>query len=908
MSVGSTLTVTGKTTLDDTLNLKYTDGLTTPLILANSDLTGEGEEASAILIEVERGTAPNVRIQWNEASDVFEVEGVLSSKSGFQVGTDATAPKVAISTGGVLSFTDASQGAILFNSDLAGGANPENTDDFGITVNRGVLTDAKLYWDESATRWQFETGNVAIQNSLVVDSDAGAGGGVITISAGQITSDSGTLSLNTNVLATTGSVNISNNELILDSDNGNNRATITSSLGTIWFDNENLTTSGNISTTGTGALSVAGTSTLFGGVTLNGANLTINNGLDPLVNKFTVVASSGNTNIEGTLVVKSTTTLHNTLVANADSAVDLGTNAVRWRDIYSDGLTLTDNASIGGTLGVTGISTLTGLLNANGGIAVDGTAFTVADTTGNVVTEGTLVVKSTTELDGNVSIKNGFGGATTFAVTAASGNTSISGTLGVAKTTTINSADGSADFIVQNNGVSKFVVDGEAGNTTTQGTMTIVGNTEVTTGNLTVTQGNLVVTAGGLTLTAGGVSATAAASSFGAVSATSFSQSGATLTLVSGGGAATDAFVSVERGATDAQIKWNETSDKWQVRDVSDGTFYNIVDTNTTLFSLNAGGNNKNFILSDGADTLTISGSGGVSVAHAGNGTVALSLSDSISITSDLTVGGTATFNGATMRLVDTLLYMGLNNASTANNIGFYGQYKTVGDVTQYAGLAYRPLSDKFVLFGSETGLSSTEVSIAPTDSELTSLDLKTLVAVSGVSVKSSSDDTSAKTALLLNSDQTGTPAATEDVSIEVERGDSTNAKITWDEGEDRWMADNGTGTSYGVITAKASEGARYSCVEPTFVTNAYTLSAPTAYENKHAYFLDNGGTAGTLNLFALSGTTYDGYVLQLINKGTNTITVDGDGAQTIGGEATKDISAGATLSLIAYGTAWFII
>jgi hypothetical protein len=55
------------------------------------------------------------------------------------------------------------------------------------------------------------------------------------------------------------------------------------------------------------------------------------------------------------------------------------------------------------TLGVTGITTLTGVLNANGGIAVDTNAFTVADTTGNTAIAGTLGVTGTTTL-GNLTI------------------------------------------------------------------------------------------------------------------------------------------------------------------------------------------------------------------------------------------------------------------------------------------------------------------------------------------------------------------------------------------------------------------------------------------------------------------------------------------------------------------------
>jgi hypothetical protein len=61
------------------------------------------------------------------------------------------------------------------------------------------------------------------------------------------------------------------------------------------------------------------------------------------------------------------------------------------------------NTTLTGTLGVTGATTLTGALAANGGIAVDTNAFTVADTTGNTAIAGTLNVTGTTTL-GNLTI------------------------------------------------------------------------------------------------------------------------------------------------------------------------------------------------------------------------------------------------------------------------------------------------------------------------------------------------------------------------------------------------------------------------------------------------------------------------------------------------------------------------
>ena len=221
-SFDATVSITGDTTLDASLKIKYIDGLTTPLILANSDRTGNGEEADALLIEVERGAESNAKIKWDETSNVFEFDKTLSAEANFQVGTDASNPTATINsasgdlstegsisatstitTDATVNFTTSSQGAVVFNSDLGGVANPLATDDFGITVNRGALTDSKLYWDESATSWQFETGNVQVQNTLVVDSDAN---GKISISNGQITSESGEISFDDENLTTTGSI------------------------------------------------------------------------------------------------------------------------------------------------------------------------------------------------------------------------------------------------------------------------------------------------------------------------------------------------------------------------------------------------------------------------------------------------------------------------------------------------------------------------------------------------------------------------------------------------------------------------------------------------------------------------------------------------------------------------------
>ena len=109
-------------------------------------------------------------------------------------------------------------------------------------------------------------------------------------------------------------------------------------------------------------------------------------------------------------------------------------------------------------------------------------------------------------------------------------------------------------------------------------------------------------------------------------------------------------------------------------------------------------------------------------------------------------------------------------------------------------------------------------------------------------------------------------------------------------------------------ILLNSSEGSRYACTDPVFVANTVTLSSPFNYINKDAYFLNNGGVAGTVNLFALSGTTYDGYVLALFNTDSATMTIAANGGQTISGSETKDIPAGGCLTIMAKGTSWYIM
>ena len=107
---------------------------------------------------------------------------------------------------------------------------------------------------------------------------------------------------------------------------------------------------------------------------------------------FSVTASSGITltNPDG---IAGNTTI-NVASASTNAANNLvlrdASGGFSAEDVNVATLDTTGNSTIGGTFGVTGVVTLSGELNANSGIKVDTTKFTVDGQNGSVSTEGTL--------------------------------------------------------------------------------------------------------------------------------------------------------------------------------------------------------------------------------------------------------------------------------------------------------------------------------------------------------------------------------------------------------------------------------------------------------------------------------------------------------------------------------------
>ena len=193
------------------------------------------------------------------------------------------------------------------------------------------------------------------------------------------------------------------------------------------------------------------------------------------------LAITGNTTVGGTLVVTGTTTfnggtltlgdaasdnvvfgadVNSNIIPNTDSNFDLGSSGQEWRDLYLDGtahidtLTVDVNATVAGTLGVTGVLTGTSL-DISGNVDIDGvTNLDVVDIDGAVDMASTLTVTgvltgTSLDISGNVDVDGttnldvvDIDGAVNMATTLiVTGNVDFDGDLDVDGTTNLDVVD-----------------------------------------------------------------------------------------------------------------------------------------------------------------------------------------------------------------------------------------------------------------------------------------------------------------------------------------------------------------------------------------------------------------------------------------------------------------------------------
>jgi len=216
--------------------------------------------------------------------------------------------------------------------------------------------------------------------------------------------------------------------------------------------------SGNVDTSGT--LVVAGQTTINDSLIINAANeeFAIQNGSG--TDKFTVDTDNGNTVIQGTVNIEGVTDIDN------DFAVRSGTTD-KFKVTSSSG-----NTNIEGTLTADGHTELNSTLNVDS----------------NTTIGGTLEVTNNSEFNGTVDVDNDFavrsGTTDKFTVASSSGNTATDGTLVVAGQTTINDSlivqsDNEVVNINNGSGTTKFSIDTDNGNTNIIGTLTVGDATQI---------------------------------------------------------------------------------------------------------------------------------------------------------------------------------------------------------------------------------------------------------------------------------------------------------------------------------------------------------------------------------------------------------------------------------------------
>jgi len=156
----------------------------------------------------------------------------------------------------------------------------------------------------------------------------------------------------------------------------------------------------------------------------------------------TSVASDGQTPMTGNLNMNS-------------NAITGATNVTASGAVSAATLTSSGATTVGTTLSVTGVATLSSTLNLAGQFNINTNKFQVASASGNTTVAGTLGVtgaatfSSTAGITGNLAVNTN-----KFNVTAASGNTTVAGTLGVTGAATFSSTGAFTGAVTAANGTS----------------------------------------------------------------------------------------------------------------------------------------------------------------------------------------------------------------------------------------------------------------------------------------------------------------------------------------------------------------------------------------------------------------------------------------------------------------------
>ena len=395
-SLGGTLAVTDATTMSGLLNANAGIAVDTDKFTV-ADTTGD--TAIAGTLDVSGAMMLDGALDVNSTADIQNTL-TLSKETGtgLSVTSNATVGG-SLTVSGDASMADVStSGYATFNGAVAVAGSNTLTVGTGATTLGGSLAvsgDASMA-DVSTSGYATFNGAVAVagSNNLTVGTGTTTMGGLLNANAGiAVDTDKFTVAANGNT-AVAGTMDISGAMMLDGALDVNSTADILDTLtlsketGTGLSVTSNATVGGSLTVSGDASMadvSTSGYATFNGAVAVAGSN--------------TLTVGTGATTLGGALSVAGDASMAD--VSTSGYATFNGAVEVAGANNLTVG---TGATTLGGTLAVTDATTMSGLLNANAGIAVDTDKFTVADGTGNTVIAGTMVTAGDVSLNSRLDV------------------------------------------------------------------------------------------------------------------------------------------------------------------------------------------------------------------------------------------------------------------------------------------------------------------------------------------------------------------------------------------------------------------------------------------------------------------------------------------------------------------------
>jgi hypothetical protein len=314
--VTGNLTVNGETTTINSTTLTVDDK---NIVIAQGAADSASADGAGITVD-----GANANITYNHAGTQWELDKPVYLSDT----TDSTSSSTGalIVAGGIGAAGNiVCDGEFSIVGDIAVNGGDITTDDATFNIVTSTATTVNIGSAATTVDIGASTGTTSINNNLDVDGD-------VNVDGGDLTTNQTTFNV------------INTNATTVNAFGAASDINIGASTSTVTFADD-VEVGGN--------LAVTGTSTFTGQVTFNGGTITLGDSASDNVS----FGADVNSNI----------------IPNTDDTYDLGSTTQEWKDLFIDGtahidtLDVDENATVAGTLGVTGNTTITADLAVNGG-------------------------------------------------------------------------------------------------------------------------------------------------------------------------------------------------------------------------------------------------------------------------------------------------------------------------------------------------------------------------------------------------------------------------------------------------------------------------------------------------------------------------------------------------------------